>query len=217
MLLMRTTLERFKKRVMHEKRTNHLIERKLNMSLINTEVQPFKADAFHNGEFIEVTEESLKGHWSVLIFMPAAFTFNCPTEIEDAADNYAEFQKMGAEVYIVTTDTHFSHKVWHETSPAVGKAKFPLIGDPTHQLTNAFGVHIPEAGLALRGTFVVNPEGVIKTLEIHDNAIARDVSETVRKLKAAKFVAENPNEVCPAKWNEGAATLTPSLDLVGKI
>lgn len=187
------------------------------MSLINTEVQPFKADAFHNGEFIEVTEESLKGHWSVLIFMPAAFTFNCPTEIEDAADNYAEFQKMGAEVYIVTTDTHFSHKVWHETSPAVGKAKFPLIGDPTHQLTNAFGVHIPEAGLALRGTFVVNPEGVIKTLEIHDNAIARDVSETVRKLKAAKFVAENPNEVCPAKWNEGAATLTPSLDLVGKI
>ncbi len=187
------------------------------MSLVNTEVQPFKAQAFHNGEFIEVTEESLKGHWSVLIFMPAAFTFNCPTEIEDAADNYAEFQKMGAEVYIVTTDTHFSHKVWHETSPAVGKAKFPLIGDPTHQLTNAFGVHIPEEGLALRGTFVVNPEGVIKTQEVHDNAIARDVSETVRKVKAAKFVAENPNEVCPAKWNEGAATLTPSLDLVGKI
>lgn len=187
------------------------------MSLVNTEVQPFKAQAFHNGEFIEVTEESLKGHWSVLIFMPAAFTFNCPTEIEDAADNYAEFQKLGAEVYIVTTDTHFSHKVWHETSPAVGKAKFPLIGDPTHQLTNAFGVHIPEEGLALRGTFVVNPEGVIKTQEVHDNAIARDVSETVRKVKAAKFVAENPNEVCPAKWNEGDATLTPSLDLVGKI
>lgn len=187
------------------------------MSLINTTVQPFRADAFHNGEFVEVTEESLKGHWSVLIFMPAAFTFNCPTEIEDAAENYAEFQKIGAEVYIVTTDTHFSHKVWHETSPAVGKAKFPLIGDPTHQLTNAFGVHIPEAGLALRGTFVIDPQGVIKTLEIHDNAIARDVSETVRKLKAAKFVAEHPNEVCPAKWNEGAATLTPSLDLVGKI
>lgn len=187
------------------------------MSLINTEVQPFKADAFHNGEFIEVTDESLKGKWSVLIFMPAAFTFNCPTEIEDAANNYAEFQKAGAEVYIITTDTHFSHKVWHETSPAVGKAQFPLIGDPTHQLTNAFGVHIPEAGLSLRGTFVINPEGVIKTLEIHDNAIARDVSETLRKLKAAVFVANNPNEVCPAKWNEGADTITPSLDLVGKI
>lgn len=104
------------------------------MSLINTQVQPFKVNAFHNGKFIEVTEESLKGKWSVLIFMPAAFTFNCPTEIEDAANNYGEFQKAGAEVYIVTTDTHFSHKVWHETSPAVGKAQFPLIGDPTHQL-----------------------------------------------------------------------------------
>ena len=98
------------------------------MSLINTQVQPFKTQAFHNGKFIEVSEESLKGHWSVLIFMPAAFTFNCPTEVEDAADNYAEFQKLGTEVYIVTTDTHFSHKVWHETSPAVGKAKFPLVG-----------------------------------------------------------------------------------------
>ena len=118
------------------------------MSLTNTQVQPFKAQAFQNGKFIEVTEQSLKGKWSVLIFMPAAFTFNCPTEVEDAADSYAEFQKLGAEVYIVTTDTHFSHKVWHETSPAVGKAKFPLVGDPTHALTNAFGVHIPEDGLA---------------------------------------------------------------------
>ncbi|HRF84487.1 MAG: peroxiredoxin [Xanthomonadales bacterium] len=187
------------------------------MSLINTQVQPFKTTAFHNGKFVDLTDESLKGHWSVLIFMPAAFTFNCPTEIEDAADNYAEFQKAGAEVYIVTTDTHFSHKVWHETSPAVGKAKFPLVGDPTHQLTRAFGVHIDEAGLALRGTFVIDPQGTIKTMEVHDNAIARDVSETLRKLKAAQFVAAHPNEVCPAKWKEGAKTLTPSLDLVGKI
>ena len=191
------------------------------MSLINTQVQPFKTEAFVNrngkGEFITVTEESLKGKWSVLIFMPAAFTFNCPTEIEDAADNYAAFQAAGAEVYIVTTDTHFSHKVWHETSDAVGKAKFPLVGDPTHQLTNAFGVHIPEEGLALRGTFVINPDGVIKTMEVHDNAIARDVAETVRKLQAAQYVASHSGEVCPAKWKEGAKTIAPSLDLVGKI
>ncbi|WP_442774733.1 alkyl hydroperoxide reductase subunit C [Sphaerotilus montanus] len=187
------------------------------MSLINTQVQPFKTTAFHNGNFVEVSNETLKGHWSVLIFMPAAFTFNCPTEIEDAADNYAAFQAAGTEVYIVTTDTHFSHKVWHETSPAVGKAKFPLVGDPTHTLTNAFGVHIPEEGLALRGTFVINPDGVIKTAEIHSNEIARDVKETLRKLKAAQFTAANPGQVCPAKWNEGAATLTPSIDLVGKI
>jgi peroxiredoxin len=187
------------------------------VSLINTTVQPFKTQAFHKGKFIEVTEQSLKGKWSVLIFMPAAFTFNCPTEVEDAADHYAEFQKAGAEVYIVTTDTHFSHKVWHETSPAVGKAQFPLVGDPTHTLTRAFGVHIDAEGLALRGTFVINPDGVIKTLEVHSNEIARDVKETLRKLKAAQYTAANPGQVCPAKWNEGAKTIAPSLELVGKI
>ena len=187
------------------------------MSLINTEVQPFKANAFKNGEFITVTEADLKGKWSVLIFMPAAFTFNCPTEIEDAADHYAEFEKAGAQVFVVTTDTHFSHKVWHETSPAVGKAKFALVGDPTHALSKAFDVLIPEEGLALRGTFIINPDGVIKTMEVHDNAIARDVTETVRKLQAAQYVAAHPNEVCPAKWNDGAKTLKPSMDLVGKI
>lgn len=187
------------------------------MSIINTQVQPFKTTAFHNGKFVELSEQSLKGHWSVLIFMPAAFTFNCPTEVEDAADSYAAFKDLGAEVYVVTTDTHFSHKVWHETSPAVGKARFPLVGDPTHTLTRMFGVHIDAEGLALRGTFIVNPEGVVKTAEVHDNSIARDVKETLRKLKAAQYVAKNPGQVCPAKWNEGAKTLTPSLDLVGKI
>ena len=187
------------------------------MSIINTQVPEFKANAFHNGKFIEVSNESMKGKWSVLIFMPAAFTFNCPTEVEDAADNYAAFKDAGAEVYIVTTDTHFSHKVWHETSQAVGKARFPLVGDPTHKLTRAFGVHIEEEGLALRGTFIVNPDGVVKTAEIHDNAIARDVKETLRKLQAAQYVAKNPGQVCPAKWQQGAKTLTPSLDLVGKI
>jgi peroxiredoxin len=187
------------------------------MNLINKAVPEFKTQAYHNGKFVEVSNDSLKGRWSVVIFMPAAFTFNCPTEVEDAAENYAEFQAANTEVYIVTTDTHFSHKVWHETSPAVGKAKFPLVGDPTHTLTNAFGVHIPEEGLALRGTFVINPEGVIKTVEIHSNEIARDISETLRKLKAAQYTAANPGQVCPAKWKEGAETIAPSLDLVGKI
>lgn len=187
------------------------------MSLINTQVQPFKVQAFKQGKFIEVTEESLKGKWSVLVFMPAAFTFNCPTEVEDAADNYTAFQKLETEIYIVTTDTHFAHKVWHETSPAVGKAQFALVGDPTHQLTRAFGVHIEQEGLALRGTFVIDPSGTIKTAEVHDNAIARDMKETLRKVQAAQYVAKNPGQVCPAKWQEGAKTLTPSLDLVGKI
>jgi len=187
------------------------------MSIINKSVPEFRTQAYHNGKFVEVSNETIRGKWSVMIFMPAAFTFNCPTEIEDAADNYAQFQKMGAEVYIVTTDTHFSHKVWHETSPAVGKARFPLVGDPTHTLSRGFGVHIEEEGLALRGTFVINPDGIVKTAEVHSNEIARDVSETVRKLKAAQYTAAHPNEVCPAKWTDGAATLKPSLDLVGKI
>src|SRR6218665_2511071 len=191
------------------------------MSLINTPIQPFKTTAFIHrggkGEFIEVTDDSLKGKWSVLIFMPAAFTFNCPPEIEDAAEHYAEYQKGGAEDYVVTTETDFSHKVRHETSPAVGKARFPLVGDPTHQLTHAFGVHILQEGLALRGTFIINSDGLIKNAAIHSNEIARDVKETVRKLKAAQYTAANPGQVCPAKWNEGAKTLTPSLDLVGKI
>jgi len=187
------------------------------MTIINKPVPEFKTQAFHNGEFVEVSNESILGKWSVFIFMPAAFTFNCPTEVEDAAANYEHFQKMGAEVYIVTTDTHFSHKVWHETSEAVGKAKFPLVGDPTHTLTQGFGVHIDEEGLALRGTFVVNPEGIVKTAEVHSNEIARDIDETVRKLKAAQYTAAHPNEVCPAKWKEGEATIAPSLDLVGKI
>lgn len=187
------------------------------MSLINKSIPEFKNQAFHNGQFIEISDDTLRGQWSVLIFMPAAFTFNCPTEIEDAADNYEEFKKAGAEVYIITTDTHFSHKVWHETSPAVGKAQFPLIGDPTHTLTRGFDVHIDEEGLALRGTFIVNPDGIIKTAEVHSNEIARDVSETLRKLKAAQFTAAHPGQVCPAKWKEGQSTITPSLDLVGKI
>jgi NADH-dependent peroxiredoxin subunit C len=191
--------------------------KEIKMSIINKPVPEFKSQAYHNGKFVEVTNESIKGKWNVFIFMPAAFTFNCPTEVEDAADNYAEFQKMGAEVYIITTDTHFSHKVWHETSPAVGKAQFPLVGDPTHTLTRGFDVHIDEDGLAYRGTFVINPEGIVKTAEIHSNEIARDVSETLRKLTAAQYTAANPGQVCPAKWKEGAKTIAPSLDLVGKI
>ena len=187
------------------------------MSLINTVVKPFKVHGYQNGKFIDVSVQTLKGKWSALVFMPAAFTFNCPTEVEDLADNYAEFQKRDVEVYVITTDTHFAHKVWHDTSPAVGKAKFALLGDPTHALTRMFDVHIEDEGLALRGSFILNPEGVIKTCEIHDNGIARDAKELLRKVKAAQYIAKNPGQVCPAKWNEGDKTLTPSLDLVGKI
>ncbi|CAN7628676.1 alkyl hydroperoxide reductase subunit C [Pseudoduganella sp. LjRoot289] len=187
------------------------------MSLINTQVKPFKATAYHNGKFIDLSEESLKGKWSVFVFYPADFTFVCPTELEDLADNHAAFQALGVDIYGISTDTHFAHKAWHDTSDAIKKVQYPLIGDPTGLLSRNFEVMIEEEGLALRGTFVINPEGQIKVLEVHDNGIGRDASELLRKVKAAKYVAEHPGQVCPAKWTEGAATLTPSLDLVGKI
>jgi len=187
------------------------------MSLINTQVKPFKATAYADGKFIDVSDESLKGKWSVLMFYPADFTFVCPTELEDLADFQPEFAKLGVDVYGVSTDTHFAHKAWHDTSDAIKKVNYPLIGDPTGTLTRNFEVMIEEEGLALRGTFVINPEGYIKLMEVHDNGIGRDASELLRKVKAALYVASHPGEVCPAKWTEGAATLTPSLDLVGKI
>ena len=187
------------------------------MSLINTEIKPFKASAFHNGKFVELTEADVKGKWSVFFFYPADFTFVCPTELGDMADLYPEFQKLGVEVYSVSTDTHFVHKAWADASDTIKKITYPMIGDPTGAITRNFDVMIEEAGLALRGTFVVNPEGVVKVAEIHDLGIGRDASELLRKVKAAQYVASHPGEVCPAKWTEGAETLKPSLDLVGKI
>ena len=187
------------------------------MSLINTQVKPFKAQALKDGKFIEVTDADLKGKWSVVVFYPADFTFVCPTELEDLADKYEEFKKLGVEIYSVSTDTHFAHKAWHDTSDAIKKVKYTLVGDPTGILTRNFDVMIEEEGLALRGTFVINPEGQIKLCEIHDNGIGRDASELLRKVKAAQYVASHPGEVCPAKWKEGEKTLKPSLDLVGKI
>jgi len=187
------------------------------MSLINTEIKPFKATAFHDGEFIEVTDESVKGKWSVFFFYPADFTFVCPTELGDLADHYAEFQKMGVEIYGVSTDTHFTHKAWHDASDTIRKVRYPLIGDPTHALSRNFEVLIEDAGIADRGTFVVDPEGRIQVVEITAGGIGRDAAELLRKVKAAQYVAAHPGEVCPAKWKEGEKTLAPSLDLVGKI
>ena len=187
------------------------------MSLINTEIKPFKAEAFKAGKFITVTDADLKGGWSVVFFYPADFTFVCPTELEDLADNYHKFQKLGVEIYSVSTDTHFAHKAWHDTSDAIRKVEYTMIGDPTGAITRNFEVMIEEEGLALRGTFLVDPDGRIKLCEIHDNGIGRDASELLRKVKAAQYVASHPGEVCPARWKEGDRTLKPSLDLVGKI
>jgi peroxiredoxin (alkyl hydroperoxide reductase subunit C) len=187
------------------------------MSLINTDIKPFKAQAFKDGKFVTVSDSDLKGKWSVVFFYPADFTFVCPTELEDLADNYAEFQKLGVEIYSVSTDTHFAHKAWHDTSPAIKKIKYTMVGDPTLAISRNFDVLIEEAGLADRGTFVIDPSGKIQIVEITAGGIGRDALELLRKVKAAQYVASHPGEVCPAKWKEGEKTLAPSLDLVGKI
>ena len=158
-------------------------------SLINTQVKPFKAQAFHNGKFVEVTEEKLKGKWNVFVFYPADFTFVCPTELGDVADHYEELQKMGVEVYSVSTDTHFTHKAWHDASETIKKITYPMLGDPTGAISRNFDVMIEEEGLALRGTFIIDPEGMIKTAEVNDLGIGRSAADLVRKVQAAQHIA----------------------------
>ncbi|MBM7334035.1 MAG: alkyl hydroperoxide reductase subunit C [Alcanivorax sp.] len=187
------------------------------MSVINTEIKPFKAQAFKDGKFIEVSDADVKGNWAVFFFYPADFTFVCPTELGDVADHYEEFQKMGVEIYSVSTDTHFTHKAWHDSSETIGKIKYTMIGDPTATISRNFEVLRENEGLANRGTFIVDPDGVIQALEITAEGIGRDASDLLRKVKAAQYVRAHPGEVCPAKWKEGEETLAPSLDLVGKI
>lgn len=189
------------------------------MSLIGKKVESFKASAYKgsNNEFIEVTEENLQGKWSVVCFYPADFTFVCPTELEDLQNQYEELQKLGVEVYSVSTDTHFTHKAWHDHSEAIGKIKYTMIGDPSQKISRGFDVLDEESGLAQRGTFIVDPDGIVQAAEINADGIGRDASTLVGKIKAAQYVRNNPGEVCPAKWQEGAETLKPSLDLVGKI
>ena len=187
------------------------------MSMINKKIEDFKVQAYQDGEFKEVTLEDVKGKWSVFFFYPADFSFVCPTELADVQDHYEEFKAMNCEVYSVSTDTHYVHKAWADATDTIGKIKYPMLADAAHVLSKQFGVLIEEDGLALRGTFILNPEGEIKAYEIHDLGIGRNAEELVRKVQAAQFVAEHGDKVCPAKWTPGEETLEPSLDLVGKI
>jgi peroxiredoxin (alkyl hydroperoxide reductase subunit C) len=186
-------------------------------AIINSQLPDFKLQAYQNGSFRTVSSEDVKGKWSIFFFYPADFTFVCPTELGDMADKYAKLQELGVEVYSVSTDTHFVHKAWHDASETIRKIKYPMLADHTGALSRAFGVLSEDDNLAYRGTFLVNPEGQIKIAEIHDNGIGRNADELLRKVEAAQFVAAHPDEVCPAKWKKGDATLKPSIDLVGKI
>jgi NADH-dependent peroxiredoxin subunit C len=187
------------------------------MSQMSQPIKPFSATAFHNGKDIVVSDETVRGQWSVFFFYPADFTFVCPTELGDLADHYEDFKELGVEVYAVSTDTHFVHKAWHDASDTIGKIQYPMIGDPSGVITNNFDNMREGQGQADRGTFVVDPDGIIQLVEITPEGVGRNAHELLRKVRAAVYVREHPNEVCPAKWEEGDQTLAPSLDLVGKI
>ncbi|MDR0670888.1 MAG: peroxiredoxin [Oscillospiraceae bacterium] len=185
------------------------------MSLINREIGDFSVQAFHQGAFKAVTKADVLGKWAVFFFYPADFTFVCPTELEDLANKYEEFQKIGCEIYSVSCDTHFVHKAWHDASKTIQKITYPMLGDPTGQLARNFEVLIEDAGLAERGSFIVNPEGKVVAYEVIAGNVGRNADELFRRVQASQFVAEHDDQVCPAKWQPGAKTLKPSLDLVG--
>ncbi len=187
------------------------------LSVGDTVPEDLSFEVFQNEEIKKMTFKDLRGSWAVLFFYPADFTFVCPTELEDMQKHYEAFKKEGAEVISVSTDTVFVHKAWHDHSPAIKTLEYPMAADPTHEIAETVGVLIAEEGVALRGTFIISPDGVVKAVEINDNSIGRKASETLRKLKAAKYVSQHPGNVCPANWDEGGETLKPGLDLVGKI
>lgn len=187
------------------------------MSLINKEVSDFSVQAFQDNAFKAVTKADIIGKWSVFFFYPADFTFVCPTELEDLANKYEDFKKIGCEIYSVSCDTHFVHKAWHDASERIKKIQYPMLADPTHALAKDFEVLIETDGLAERGTFIVNPEGKIVAYEVNAGNVGRNAEELFRKVQALQFVHEHGDEVCPAKWQPGAETLKPSLDLVGQL
>jgi len=187
------------------------------MSMINKEIGAFSAQAYIDNSFKTVTKEDILGKWSVFFFYPADFTFVCPTELEDLANIYDKFVRVGAEIYSVSTDTHFVHKAWHDASDRIKKIRYPMLADPTHAISRDFDVLIESDGMAERGTFIVNPKGQIVSYEVSAGNVGRNADELFRKLQACQFVYEHGDQVCPAKWQPGAETLKPSLDLVGML
>ncbi|MBL7021813.1 redoxin domain-containing protein [Patescibacteria group bacterium] len=185
--------------------------------MIGQKLPEIKFEAFHENEIKEMDLAKLKGKWHVLFFYPKDFTFVCPTELEDMANHYEEFKKAGAEVISFSTDTSIVHKAWQDASEAIKKIKYPMGADPTGKICRAMGTYIPEEGVSLRGSFIVDPDGVIQVYEVHNDGIGRSAAELLRKLQAASFVREHGDQVCPANWKPGSDTLKPGLDLVGKI
>ncbi|MEI6222577.1 MAG: redoxin domain-containing protein [bacterium] len=194
------------------------------MLTIGEEVQNFELDAFHDEQIKKISLKDYRGKWVVLLFYPGDFTFICPTELEEAAELYEEFKKCNAEVLSISTDSVHVHKAWHDTSPAIKKVQYPMLADQTGKVCRQFGTYISnndsyakDEGRSYRGSFIIDPDGKLRVIEIHDNSVGRNGEEILRKLQAAVFVSQHQGEVCPAKWRPGKQTLKPGLDLVGKI
>jgi NADH-dependent peroxiredoxin subunit C len=190
---------------------------KIGQNIYNQEISNVQFEAFHEEQIKIIKLSDYKGKWLVLVFYPADFTFVCPTELGEIANNYEEFKKLNAEVLSISTDTVYVHKAWHDASPMIKKIKFPMVADPTGRLCKEFGTYIDEKGISLRGTFIIDPDGKLVACELHDDSIGRSTKELLRKLRAAIYVRENKGEVCPASWDIGKETIKPSLELVGRI
>ncbi len=155
--------------------------------------------------------------WVVLFFYPADFTFVCPTELADLAEYYEELQRMGVEVISVSTDTKYTHLAWQRTEKLLEKVKYLMGADPTGKVSRLFGVYDENTGLALRGTFIINPDGVLVGSEVNFYNVGRNAEELVRKMKANAYLMSHPDEACPARWKEGEKTLKPSQEIVGRV
>lgn len=188
---------------------------------VGKEVKNFKMRVFDptEGGFGDVELEQLKndGKWTILFFYPADFTFVCPTELADLAEKHAALADMGCEVLSVSTDTEFTHLAWKQDERLLTDVKYKMAADPNGMVSRYFGVYDCETGLALRGTFIINPEGVLVSSEVNFYNVGRNADELLRKMKANDYLKDHPAEACPAKWTPGDKTLTPSEKLVGKV
>lgn len=187
------------------------------MMRIGQHIPALMAQAYQSNQIVDINLHSYQGKFVVLFFYPADFTFVCPTELREIASLYQEFKNRNTEVLSVSTDTVYVHKAWHDSSDAIKTIVFPMVADPTKTWCQTFGTLNEKEGLSYRATFIIDPNGVLKVMEMHDNSIGRSAKEILRKLKAAQFTYEHGDQVCPASWEEGEATLKPGLDLVGKI
>ena len=188
---------------------------------VGQKIRNFTLEAYDPTEcgFTVVDSEKIqkKKKWLVLVFYPADFTFVCPTELADLATQHAKLKKLGAEVVSVSTDTKFAHLAWQTSERLLKDVKFLMAADPNGGVSRLFDVWDAESGLALRGTFIINPQGVLVSSEVNFYNVGRNADELVRKMEANVYLIKNPNEACPAKWTPGAKTLTPSEAMVGKV